>query len=568
MADKEKDGDALTDERRAKILTLTIQAAMNADMVQVMLDGVEMQTLDTFLDKSEAYKVADTVTANLSDESIKQLESAIRDAGSLIIRQSGEAGEIGSFLCNVTEDIEKDPYSRQAYDLFIGMDRGLSKAADYISLYSLALPEDQEKANQNTGGGAARLELIVPIIRRDIRTLEADLQAGNIAVPKEVQDNGGTLKGMTLEDQYKILYTLKKRKRTKKETAEAKARALEQGALMSLGGHVTALSSKELQTAFTGLRLYKLPESISTQNKNLFHEQTGLLIWEALGDDQLETFTEAHTAFFAAIFRAVELSTDLNKNEIEISLKGLLDDLGIDVRPYSSKRINTAEIELENLRVDKAMELIIPFERYVGETPNSSFYRVLTFNGYDRETKTIKINVPYFFELKRLAYRKDPKKDPALNSLFHSSIGNEPNHAAVELAFRIGAGILQRGTHGANEYGVVTYEPTYRLLIDDCPQVKAELDEILSGSAKNKNQLYNSKLKNLFETAFRLIETKSDFPTKYIDFKLPKKKMTTYSHKKDPKTGKYEKKLKERYITPTRSTLNSKLHITHKGRNK
>ena len=267
------------------------------------------------------------------------------------------------------------------------------------------------------------------------------------------------------------------------------------------------------------------------------------------------------------------------------------------------------------------LDMITPFDPLVGRTPDGSFYRVLTFESYDKGSDTMTISTPYLYRLKVIAeQRATGQKHPQLNRLMHSSVVNEPNRAAVELANRILTGIVTRGvradyrtykaepkvakktvtrtskdgqrTTTTTVYDTdsqpddapaptktVTYKVKYQTLIDDCPQLKSELDEIINGKGKAEReaeernasaeeikkarekdkktipQRVNKKLKDVFTAAFRIIAEKSDAPARYLDFTLP----TTTRTVKGKKSKAYD--------VPTKSTLARYMVITHRGRN-
>ena len=267
------------------------------------------------------------------------------------------------------------------------------------------------------------------------------------------------------------------------------------------------------------------------------------------------------------------------------------------------------------------LNIITPFDPFVGRTPDGSFYRVLTFVSYDKGSETMTISAPYFYRLKAITeQRATGQKHPQLNRLMHSSAVNEPNRAAVELANRILTGIVKRGvradyrTYNAEPKKVaetvtrtskdgqrtttttvydtgsqtddtpapsktVTYKVKYQTLIEDCPQLKSELDEIINGKGKAEReaeernasaeeikkarekdkktipQRVNKKLKDVFTAAFRIIAEKSDAPARYLDFTLP----TTTRTVKGKKSKAYD--------VPTKSTLARYMVITHRGRN-
>lgn len=109
-------------------------------------------------------------------------------------------------------------------------------------------------------------------------------------------------------------------------------------------------------------------------------------------------------------------------------------------------------------------------------------------------------------------------------------------------------------------------------IIEDCPQLQRDIDEIRNGTGeleaeaikagkpeteiaaarrqdhKTDPQRVNNKLRDVFNSAVRIIMEKSEMPAYYQDLKIT--------------TGKFDK-----YKAPTNSTLNEKLIITHKGKN-
>ena len=99
-----------------------------------------------------------------------------------------------------------------------------------------------------------------------------------------------------------------------------------------------------------------------------------------------------------------------------------------------------------------------PFDALVGRTPDGSFYRVLSFGGYDKGSETLTISTPYLYRLKAIAeQRASGQNHPQLNRLLHSTVVNEPNRAAVELANRILTGIVTRGVRA--DYRTYKAEP-------------------------------------------------------------------------------------------------------------
>ena len=401
------------------------------------------------------------------------------------------------------------------------------------------------------------------------------------------------------------------------EKASPRSAAVEKGALMTIGGRIASYSTDDLKDALNAYSIYRLPSNVD--RKQAF-DDTGKLNALMLQDKPLEGLTQIHTAFLMAVVQAVSLTQiDDGDNTISFYLPAICRDLGIDPRTYSSKR--RAGQDYAEMRLAAMLDIITPFDPFVGRTPDGSFYRVLTFESYDKGSETMTISTPYFYRLKAITeQRATGQKHPQLNRLMHSSVVNEPNRAAVELANRILTGIVTRGvradyrtykaepkvakktvtrtskdgqrTTTTTVYDTdsqpddapaptktVTYKVKYQTLIDDCPQLKSELDEIINGKGKAEReaeernasveeikkarekdkktipQRVNKKLKDVFTAAFRIIAEKSDAPARYLDFTLP----TTTRTVKGKKSKAYD--------VPTKSTLARYMVITHRGRN-
>ena len=382
------------------------------------------------------------------------------------------------------------------------------------------------------------------------------------------------------------------------EKASPRSAAVEKGALMTIGGRIASYSTDDLKDALNAYSIYRLPSNVD--RKQAF-DDTGKLNALMLQDKPLEGLTQIHTAFLMAVVQAVSLAQiDDGDNTISFYLPAICRDLRIDPRTYSSKR--KAGQDYAEMRLVAMLDIITPFDPFVGRTPDGNFYRVLTFVSYDKGSEIMTISTPYFYRLKAIAeQRATGQKHPQLNRLMHSSVVNEPNRAAVELANRILTGIVTRGVRAdyrTYNYDTgsqtddtpapsktVTYKVKYQTLIDDCPQLKNELDKIINGKgkaereaeekAKKENreataeeikqarakdkktipQRVNKKLKDVFTAAFRIIAEKSDAPARYLDFTLP----TTTRTVKGKKSKAYD--------VPTKSTLARCMVITHRGRN-
>lgn len=407
------------------------------------------------------------------------------------------------------------------------------------------------------------------------------------------------------------------------EKASPRSAAIEKGALMTIGGRIASYSTDDLKDALNAYSIYRLPSNVD--RKQAF-DDTGKLNALVLQDKPLEGLTQIHTAFLMAVVQAVSLSqADDGSDTVSFYLPAICRELKIDPRTYSSKR-STGQNYAQQ-RFNAMIEIITPFDPLVGRAPDGSYYRVLTFKSYEKGSETMNVSTPYLYRLKAIAaQRSTDLKRPQLNRLLHGAVVSEPNRAAVELANRILTGIVTRGvradyrTYNAEPKvakktvtrtskdgqrtttttvydtdsqtddtpapsKTVTYKVKYQTLIDDCPQLKNELDEIINGKGKAERDLeaqaaaehrtasaeeirqarekdrkiipqrINKKLKDIFTAAFRIIAEKSDAPARYIDFTLP----TTTRTVKGKKC--------ETYDVPTKSTLTRSMIITHRGRN-
>lgn len=370
--------------------------------------------------------------------------------------------------------------------------------------------------------------------------------------------------------------------------------AIERGAVMSLDGHVTAYSHKELQHALDGFSLFRLPSDTSEKEAfgNDGRVNDSLKTALSLGQVSPLRLTRYQAGFFYAVNRIFDLydtSSDGDREKVEVYIPGVLRDMGIDPRTYkkkqrdeSGKAIETPASERrikgdpKEQRRDAILALAAPFAGVYGKAPNGDLFQVLSVGEYYDASETVVISSPFLAELRRIA---DSKKHP-LHRYLHSSVVNEKNQAAVELANQIIIGVVQRGYHrlasdrpvkkrtvehketdGSRtktvyEYGdvddktpaPVVYRTQYQTLIDRCPLLKDDLEAAKSTAA------YNSKLQQTFEAAFRIIETKSDLPKHYKNLQLPMVRRT----RKGKKVMCYE--------SPTKSTTRRNLIITHDGR--
>lgn len=369
--------------------------------------------------------------------------------------------------------------------------------------------------------------------------------------------------------------------------------AIERGALMTIKGHISSYSLDDLKDALNGFSIFELPGNTTAEKAFLKNGQLNTMLVPV---NNLTGVTKLHEAFLMFGVEAVKAAADDSDYTISFYTPTICRELHIDPRQYSTKRGDDAT-DLSELRFNALIDLVRPFEKYVGRTPDGSYYRVYMFDSYEKDGEIFNMRAPYLFKLKEHATAQQLKHSP-YNSLFHSSVVSEPNHAAVELANRILTGLVTRGTRRAdyntynaepkkarqtvtktddkgnktttttvydtapdepptNKEKIFTWRCRFSTLIKESPQAAAELAAILADNTlKNKSQVYNSKLRHLFETAYRIIEEKSDAPTYYVDLTLPTTVKTV---------GGKEKRV---YDIPTKSTVNRFCVIKHRGKRK
>ena len=307
-------------------------------------------------------------------------------------------------------------------------------------------------------------------------------------------------------------------KKTRRRT-NSKNVAIEKGALINLHNNVISFTLPELQSAFTGVSLLMLPGT----PKDFEFDEAGKLNMLSLKDGRLKQPNEIYGAFMMELAQAVKLTIDSDytaDNFVDIYLPELFRSMDIDIRGYGDRR--RKDVDIEEQRLGYLMNILSRFDPIVGRTPDGNYYRAASFVSYDRDSETARIATPFIFKILGYAESLEAHHSP-LNRLLHSNVGNEPNHAAVELANRILTGVLQRGTradikgqgtlpqrktkrtttktdaagnretvteyidtdkepvidqHPQQKSKTVTYRVKHSALIAACPQLAAELEAI------------------------------------------------------------------------------------------
>lgn len=345
--------------------------------------------------------------------------------------------------------------------------------------------------------------------------------------------------------------------------------AATQGAITSIGGRLTFPSAKGFEKSFTPDTIKNIKPLPGREKEFKIDENTGeIIVTDAAKFEEVATLDGA---FLGAIMSCA-LETDGLSQSIKVSVPRLCNELKIDPRKFSTLREKNEERNLPQLRYETLYrEHISPFENFGGFI-NGTWYRIMSLSSYDEENEVITIHAPYIFRLLEiLSEHQQQTHRSALNRLLKASVANEPNKAAVEIANLIIVKVLQlndagrRKKHETERQTPIEYRTLYSSLIADCPQLRHELAEIESSTAPNKAQRYNSKLKQTFETAFRIIFNKSSLPQKFLNLRINGigEWESTY-----PPRKKGERRKAADFKIPTQSRIGTtKLVITHNGPN-
>lgn len=408
------------------------------------------------------------------------------------------------------------------------------------------------------------------------------------------------------------------------EARQRREQAQAEGVFETTSSNLATIAEKGLGFSyFTSAVIKSLPGGV--EMKDLMLDKEGKINLYDLTQQgrELEEVDRVHTGFLMWLLGLAYHNSDLretnsNTPTIPVNVPAVLTKMGIDPRPRL-RQLNTETnkkelarrqdgLDMADLRRDRFMEFLRPFlnmAAFFGE----DLYQIIGFQSYNKATETIQIAIPYLFKL--VEYSKlHATRHGAIVNIFHADIMTE-NQTAVEVANRIAMGVLLRGLRpdmktyknaatpqakktvqktsldaDGNPVTVVidapprvtTWAPKFSSLIKDCPQFEKELNGIRTSTGaaetavieaakkagkepdakeieearkadhKIDPQRINKKLKDVFDAAIRIIMEKSDMPDYYAGFKI--------------RTGKYDT-----FKSPTGSTLNDKLIITHKGKN-
>lgn len=345
---------------------------------------------------------------------------------------------------------------------------------------------------------------------------------------------------------------------TPNDTPRARDLAITQGALTTINGRLAIPSMQEFEDMFSPNKVKILPTGSATSESGEVKLPT---------DADIKSAWKTNAAKMAAVLQMSIPTYENGNDRLQVYLPSLCRELSIDPRKYSTLRKNDTR-NIKDQRFDAFTEWLAPVESYMLPL-NGVYYRACIIESYDETSETVTLNPPFFLRWLEAITQKETRH-AQLNRYFHADVANEKDEVAIAVAFYLAGNLLQRGETNPGKNGQINYRTTYASIISNVPQLKKALTDITektkTPSAKNTTtQTYNTKLKRTFETAYRLILEKSDFPQLYKELKI-----NGVSQWEDPSTkGKdgTRRIASKRFGIPTKSRITDKLIITHRGRN-
>lgn len=322
-------------------------------------------------------------------------------------------------------------------------------------------------------------------------------------------------------------------KKSRRTIQKDNPKAEELSKLVSAGYYQINISDKKYRFALT-------PKRNNTAYILLIEPQAfeGLPLengFVQLNDENMERFTNNIRGKYEDI-KEIDLPLLVQFYTAAVKSAQSSDDYTITV--YQPQFFKEMGIDTHGSKSADIMKKIAVFQNlwgYLGAY--NSLGQVFALIYIDGQKQTMTFAVPYMkkiiqiLDAKNHIERQTKKKElisytkPYHNMLCHSTLASERNKAAVELVYLLTSGLLARGyipdgetyhKKKASNADIITYDQTFRALINNAPLLKAKIDNI--GSVTNKNKA----LKNAFLKAYELIDTQTDAPLFFCDLQYNK----------------------------------------------
>ena len=324
--------------------------------------------------------------------------------------------------------------------------------------------------------------------------------------------------------------------------------AEESGAIMTIGNRLFVPTDPEYQFAFT-----------TSTRANI-----GFFMKDKDGKNQMAT--GVNSSFMLALAKAIKIHIEAGKSlesDIEVYFPAFLRELELHIKDHTAtqtKEDGAQEVQDLTITRGEARErfinqLIVEWDNLWGVLPGSNKeYKMMAVHTYDPDTEHFTFQSPYINQVFRGISAKNEQRIQEgehfylwESELLHSSVANERNQAAVEMATRILQGVQQRGlTPDARlnqnrgiafkDDSEITFTITCQGLINDCPQIREKLKAKANASRKTQ------ELKRTFPVMYKILHKKTDLFSYYKDLTITE-------------------------IVPTAKTLGARIIVKHHGGN-
>lgn len=260
---------------------------------------------------------------------------------------------------------------------------------------------------------------------------------------------------------------LKAQQAGRDQRRQIKENAISSGAIMGLQTkNLVTFSERDLWNAFAPGRISK----IGTLAKDEIDDTTGQVIKNELERGEIVPVSAIEVSYKALFLLNTILANSVENyrerfikdGAITFYVKGVLDDLEIDPRIRNDGQLDLNRKTAGVIYLEKQFA---PLLQFIGTIPDGSRYSVFSYDGYDVNTDTMTVRIPYLFQLwkrtqiafaqrraakqKRIEEGKKPlKKDLKpleVNALF-KPVAYKEDDAVLEIATYITNVLLSAGT--------------------------------------------------------------------------------------------------------------------------
>ena len=511
---------------------------------------------------------------------LMQMVNAIQEAGAPVTKAAREVAATAAAIQNTLKGIS-DFVNSDAYKAVIG------------SIAATASLVQEHRADLDAIRGAAdRVKDLAIFIIEEMRASDLTEQY----TLQDVIEQGFDADGNTIDSPFREIIERAEKRLAEFEEAEAgraaskamqatidaqnagrelrrqaKESAEKSGAIMNLqNGNLVTFSEKDLWDAFAPGRISK----IGTLSHELIDKETGQIKKYQLDEGEIIPVNAIEVSYKALFLLNTILANSVENyreyfiedGAIKFYVKGVLDDLGIEPRIKNDGQLDINRKTAGVLYLEREFAPLLSF---IGTIPDGSRYSVFNYDGYDVNTDTITIRLPYLYQLwkytqgafvrrkearqARIEQGKKPLKRDLkpleVNALF-KTIAYKEDDTVLEIATYITNILLTAGA-GAHKTEIL-----FKTLIKNCPRLREKLESIekipkeelqKDGKRINKTARYNSELRKIARAYSLIMNPDKCDALKNFSFE-------TF----EPTT---EKNGNREFMPPTKSTLDGKIII-------